>query len=149
MNDVLEAPVQPRRFQTADLNTHAKWMLPRLLQAFPHLTERAAAAWLTGICDNNDFLFLRLPHAVGLAQVSGVHTLAPRPLVRERFVWCEDVTDKDQLAAAASLYGEFAQWGKKMGCDVLLVEEMTDVPHDLIKAQLGRVFSRQEQFARL
>lgn len=147
MSDVLEVPV--RRFQTADLSTHAKWVLPRLLQAFPHLSEQQAAGWLRGVCDSNEHLFLRLPRAVGLAQVLGDHTLAPRQRVVERFVWCENPADKEQVAAAALLYDEFARWGKKLGCEVLIVEEMTDVPHDAIKAQLGRVYTRQEQFARL
>jgi hypothetical protein len=32
---------------------------------------------------------------------------------------------------------------------VLIVEENTDIPHDMIKEKLGRIFSRQQQFARV
>lgn len=143
------APAQIRRFGTADLASHAKWLIPRLLQAYPHLSEHMVGGWLQTICDSNGYMFLHLPRAVGLAQVSAAHTLAPRPLVREMLVWVEDPADAALVEEAAAFYDEFARWGKAMGCDVLVVEEMTDVPHDLIKARLGRIFARQEQFARL
>lgn len=139
---------QPRRFQVPDLNTHGAWLLPRLEQSFG-FTERVSATWLRSLIYSNESLFLYHPDAVGLAQVETVNTLAPKPMLRERFVWCRDRADKEQHKQAVQFYEMFAEWGKNLGAEIMLVEEMTDVPHELIKARLGRVFTREQKFARL
>lgn len=138
-----------RRFEIPDLDRHGKWILPRLLQAFPHLNERSAAGFLTSLVYSNEHLFLYQPHAVALAQVVSSHTLSPKPVIWERFVWVEDKDDKQQLADAATFYERFIVWGRAMSVETMIVEEMSDVPHEQIKAVTGRVFSRQQQFVRL
>lgn len=149
MNAPVTMATMLRRFQIPDLDRHGKWILPRLLAAYPHLTERTAAGFLAGIVYQNDSLFLYQSHSVALAQMVGSHTLAPKPIVWERFVWVEDPNDKQQVEDAAVFYDEFARWAKAQGCETIVVEEMTDVPHEIIKQKLGRVFNRQQQFARL
>lgn len=149
MNAMSDIAPLVRRFEIPDLDRHGKWILPRLLAAFPHLNERSAAGFLTSLVYSNEHLFLYLPHAVGLAQVVSSHTLSPKPVVWERFVWVENPEDKEQLASAAALYERFMTWGKQMGVETMIVEEMTDVPHEQIKAVVGRVFNRQQQFVRL
>jgi hypothetical protein len=149
MNAITEIDPMVRRFELPDLSRHGKWIMPRLLQAFPHLNERSAAGFLSSIIYNNEHLFLYQPHGVALAQVVSSHTLMPKPVIWERFVWVEDQQDKDQINAAASFYDHFAKWGKAMDVEIMIVEELTDVPHELIKTKVGRVFSRQQQFARL
>lgn len=148
LSDVNAGP-QVRKFDTADLSTHGPWLLPRIVQAYPHLTERAAASALQNILYNNEFLFLCQDGAVALAQVTAAHTFVAKPIVWERFVWCRDPDNKESVKHAALFYGHFQRWAKTQGIDVMMVEEMSDVPHDVIKEQLGRIYTRQQQFARV
>lgn len=138
-----------RRFDTADLTTHAAWIIPRMMKAFPHLSERSVAGFLQTILYNNEYRIMYLDHGVALAQVMSAHSLDASPIVYERFVWVENPEDKEQVKAAAEFYVEFSCWAKHLGAVVMIVEENTDVPHDLIKEKLGRIFTRQQQFARI
>ena len=138
-----------RRFDTADLSQHGKWIVPRMMQAFPHLNERGVASFLQTINYNNEYLLLFAETGVALAQVMSAHTLDASPIIYERFVWVEDKEDKAQLKQAAEFYVEFQRWAKNQHIEVIIVEENTDVPHDLIKEKLGRIFNRQQQFARV
>ncbi len=148
MNAIVELPVI-RRFAIPDLDRHGKWILPRLLQVYAHLNERAAAGFLQGLVYSNEFLFLYQPQGVALAQAMSAHTLEPKPLVMERFVWVEDPKDPVQVERASHFYTEIYRWAKAQNCATIVVEEMTDVPHDLIKARIGRIFNRQQQFVRV
>lgn len=145
---VVPAP-EIRRFNTADLSKHGKWILPRMLQTYKHMNDRAAATFLQNICFNNEWLFLYSETAVALAQVMTAHTLDAKPVVYERFVWVENKEDPEQIKQAAAFYHEFFKWAKSQSAEVIIVEENTDVPHDMIKATLGRIFQRQQQFARV
>ncbi|MFA5897719.1 MAG: hypothetical protein WC829_01270 [Hyphomicrobium sp.] len=138
-----------RRFDTADLSQHGAWVVPRMLQAFPHLNERGVASFLQTIIYNNEYLLLFSDDGIALAQVMSAHTLTAKPVVQERFVWVADKEDKDQIKRGAEFYVEFYRWAKTHGAEVIVVEENTDIPHELIKEKLGRIFTRQQQFARL
>jgi len=138
-----------RHFDTADLTTHGPWLLPRMVKTFSHMNDRAAASFLQTINYHNEWLFLYQAHGVALAQVMAAHTLQGRPVVHERFVWVEDKEDKEQVKQAAEFYVEFLRWAKSLSAEAIIVEENTDVPHELIKEKLGRIFTRQQQFARV
>ena len=138
-----------RRFNSADLSTHGKWILPRMLQAFKHMNERGAASFLQNIDYNNQYLMLYHEHGVALAQVMTAHSLDAKPVIYERFVWVENKDDKDQLKHAANFYTEFLRWAKAQSVEVIIVEENSDVPHDMIKEKLGRIFARNQQFVRV
>lgn len=138
-----------RRFDTADLTTHAAWVLPRMMKAFPHLSERGIAGFLQTILYNNEYRIMCNDHGIALSQVMSAHSLDASAVVYERFVWVENPEDKDQIRAAAEFYVEFGRWAKTLGAGVIIVEENTDVPHDMIKEKLGRIFTRQQQFARV
>lgn len=137
-----------RRFQIPDLNTHGAWLVPRLEQAFG-LNERQSASWLRTLIYSNDSLFLFHPDAVALAQTDTTNTLQPKPVVRERFVWCRDREDKEQQKEAARFYAMFVDWAKHQGAEIMLVGEMTDVPNESMKVHTGRIFMRQQQFVRI
>ena len=77
------------------------------------------------------------------------HSLDAKPIVHERFVWVQNPEDKDQVKHAAAFYTEFLKWAKMLSAEVIIVEENTDVPHELVKERLGRIFQRQQQFARV
>lgn len=138
-----------RGYQLPDFDRHAKWLLPRLLEAYPHLDRRSAINFLKGLLSSNEYHILYLPHGIAVAQLVFGHTLAPKPVVQERFVWVENREDKNQIEQAVGFYDAFKQWAKSLRCETIIVEEMSDVPHEMIKAKLGRIFSRQQQFARL
>lgn len=136
--------VQIRRFELADLSQHGGWIMERLLRQYPHQTERTLAGWLRGILSLNTSLFLYQPHAVALAEVVRFHTLSAEPVVVERFVFCQ----KGHEAEAAEFYDEFRTWARHLDAKTLLVEELSDVPHELVTARVGRIFTRQQKFAK-
>ena len=125
-------------------------MLPRLVKAYPHLTNQTALGFLHTILYNSEFHFCYTPHAAGLAQVERVHALTARPIVREKFVWVQDVKNPDHLAEAVCFYDDFHVWAKHHGADVIVVEEASDVPHEMIREKFEkRIFTRQQQFVRV
>jgi hypothetical protein len=134
-----------RRFEIADLNKHGGWIMKRLQQARPTLSDVQIMSWLKGVIYSQEFMFLYQEHGCGLAQTVREETLEGKPVVRERFVFAEE----GYAEQAAEFYTSFLQWAKNQGVTTMLVEEMTDVPHDLIKEKLGRLFERKQIFARL
>lgn len=138
-----------RRFELGDLSRHGGWLITRLLAAYPHLTVRELQGWLRGIVYSNEFSFLYQDNSVGLAQVVRTSTLTPKPMLVERFVFAENKENSEHIEQAAAFYGEFGRWAKTQGIENILVEEMTDVPHEQIKVHLGRLYTRQQVFARV
>jgi|ERR1700681_2630375 len=139
-------PLVPiRRFEVADLSKHGGWIMRRLQKAYPHQNDRSMAGWLREIIGSNEFLFLYQEHAVALAQTLRTSTLDAKPIIMERFVFAEE----GHVDAAAEFYGEFALWAKRQEVTTIVVEEMSDVPHEMIRERLGRLFTRQQVFARL
>jgi hypothetical protein len=142
-------PVEPRRFTIPDLDTHGAWLVPRLVERYQGMNTRSAANFLRSIIYANEYMFLFLPDAAALAQVTRDYMLDPTPVVRERFCWCRDKDDAIAKQQAAACYDEFAKWARHMGCETMIVEEASDVPHEAIRERMGRVFSHQQQFVRL
>lgn len=141
----IELPA-PRPFSQADLQTHGGWILQRLLKALPALNERQMAGWLSSAIYSNEHLFLCQEHSVAMAQVFRVAGLEGKPVVRERFVFAMPGYEDE----ASYFYLDFRRWALSFGADVMVVEEMTDVPHDTIREILdGRLFERKEIFVRL
>lgn len=155
MNAVAAEVVEPaalpvsRRFQDPDLDKHGLWLVPRLLNSFKHMNQRELVGWLRGIVASNEFLFLYQDHAVGLAQAMRVSPLRPDVIVQEWFVFVEDKENKQHLAEAAMFYEDMLRWGKTQGATRILVEELSDVPHEMIKEKLGRLFETKQIVARI
>lgn len=147
-HEIVDPPFT-RRFERPDIDKHAAWFIPRLLKSFPHLTDRSAYTWLLNIMQSNEFMFLYQDNAIALAQVVA-YSLRPEALVEEIFVWCADIKDKQQLADAAHFYSHFYEWAKRKGISTVVVEENSDVPHELVNETLGkRLFQRKLTFARV
>jgi len=140
-----------RRFELADISQHAKWLLPRITRAYPHLTERTALGFLNSLLYNSDYYFCYQPHAVGLMQVERAHMLTPEPIVREKFVWVEDSKNDQHLDEAVAFYGEFSKWGERFGAKIMIVMENSDVPPEKLRAAFPgtRVFTREQKFLRI
>lgn len=139
----------PRRFEMPDLARDAGWVLARLLKVYKHLNEQQMAGWLRGIVYHNEFLFLWLPNAVALAQVERGHTLSPRPVVREHFVWAHDPQNPRHLAQAAQMYDRIREWAKQQDAGVIIVGEQTDVPAAQLEQIFTRVLERKQKFVRV
>jgi hypothetical protein len=133
------------RFTEADLSRQGQWILKRLQQVHPTDSERMLIGWLRNLNFDNSSLFLTSAHAVALFQVTSVFTLSHKPIVIERFVFAME----GHVAEAAEFYTHAGKWAKSQSIEQMIVEELSDVPHDLIKEKLGRLFTRQQIFARL
>ena len=144
MNEVLEKPLV-RRFGTADLDKHGGWIMRRMVQVFPNQTERGLAGWLRETVNSNSSLFLYQEHGVALFQVLSVHSLEAKPWVWERFVFAEE----GYVPEGAEFYHHAKVWCEAMGINTMIVEQMTDIPHDLIREKLGRLYQRTQVFAKL
>lgn len=139
-----------RRFELADISQHGHWLLPRLVKAYPHLTMQTANGFLHNILYSPEFHFCYAPHAAGLVQVERVHSLAARPVVREKFVWVQDVKNPEHIAEAAAFYDDFIAWAKRQNADAMIVEEATDVPHEMVREKFkARIFTREQKFVRI
>jgi hypothetical protein len=64
-------------------------------------------------------------------------------------VLAENPDDITHVREAAEFYTEFRRWAKNIGADIILIEELTNVPNELIKEKLGRIFMREQKFARV
>jgi len=138
-----------RRFERPDIDKHCEWFIPRLLKTYPHLTERSVFTWLLNILTSNEFMFLYQDDAVALAQTVR-YGLKSEAVVEEQFVWCREPRNADQQKAAAYFYDHFYEWAKRQALSTVVIEESTDVPHELIKEQLGkRLFERKMIYARV
>lgn len=153
MSDTLvaETPVlSPRRFQLPDFSEHGGWIVDRLRQAHKHLDERTAFAWLRSLLNSNEHLFLYHGKAVCVAELVRGATLAPKPVIVERFVWCRDRKDKEAQRQALSFYEDMRRWAKGFGADTIIVGEASDVDIEAIKGVFGgRSFSRVQNYVKV
>ena len=134
-----------RRFALPDLDTHGAWILKRIALAFPHLNDRFLLGWIRSLLYDNANLFLYQDNGVALFQTIGIFSLAHKPIVIERFVFCQE----GHVKQGAEFYTLAAEWAKSQGIEQVFVEELSDIPHDLIKEKIGRLFTRQQVFARV
>lgn len=126
--------VEIRRFMTADLSTHGKWLIPRMLKTYPELSEAMAVGWIKGFVTSNEYLFLQQDNAVALAQLMPGYTLVPAQIIQERFVWVADPKDAAQVEQASHFYSEIYRWATNMaGIQNIIVDENTDVPRAMIE----------------
>lgn len=148
---VVVAPVS-HRFALADLSTAGRWLVPRLCDELK-LAEGYIGAWLRNYVESNEHLFLAAPAQdiamVMLAERRSTIGLVQGTAVHEMFVLVADLEDRRLLAQAAFFYDDMARWARGLDCKVVEVENLTDVPHEAIAARLGRMFTKQQVFARV
>lgn len=138
-----------RRFERPDIDKHAAWFIPRMIKAFPNFNERSIYTWLLNMLTSNEHMFLYLDHGVALAQAMP-YGLPAEAIIVEQFVWVEDPLNKEMQADAAHVYLHFHEWAKRKGLSILIVEENSDVPHEMVRAKLDkRLFERKQIFAKV
>lgn len=136
-----------RRFHLPDLNEKGIWLISELKVRFKASTDGELVNWLRAVIvgSTNEFLFVRTDHAVALAQVMR-EPLSSRPVVQEQFVLVDD--DKF-MEEGAYLYSVLHQWAKNLNAYELRIENLTNVPRNMIKARLGELFDRPLTLAKL
>jgi hypothetical protein len=144
---IVGSPVQ--RFTQSNLTDKAGWILKRLVAKYPNRDERGWANQLRFMCDRNDCLFIVQLHGVALAEVVQTDTLVGKRVVQERFVWCEDRQNPDQVEAAADFYDEFHRWAFSLGIDEIVIAKDTDVPNEMIQSRLGKIYLSQTRFVKV
>ena len=142
-------PALVRRFEPADLSKHGPWLLKRFAMVFPDLPEKYVAGYLSGLIFDNEHAFFYQDHAVALAQLVHSPGIKTVKVVQERFVWVEDIKNKDQLENAAGFYAHIKLWGVRQGAERIIVCENSDVPKPLIEQWLGRLFDTKVTHARV
>lgn len=138
-----------RRFERPDIERHGAWLVPRFLKAFPHLNSHQALSFMVNVLYSNEFMFLYQPHGVALAQILNEQALQPEPVVWERFVLLEDPKDAVHIAEGVEFYVEFERWTKQKQAKLLVVDQHSDVPRDMIKERLGRVLVQEMYIVRM
>lgn len=148
-------PPQPdistlRRFEIPDLDRHRAWLIPRFKAAYPHLNDANLVGWLRGIIYSSEYFFRFQQNSVALFQAISINTLAPAPVIQEIFVFCEDKDNAQHHEQAAQFYVDAMTWAQHHGSQAMLIEEMSDVPHELIgKTLSGRLLTRQQIFVKV
>ena len=61
-------------------------------------------------------------------------------------MFCEDKDNPEHVEQALHFYTEVAKWAKHQGAKTIIVEELSDVPHEMIKDRMGRLLNRQQVF---
>lgn len=139
-----------RRFEIPDLYKHQGWMIPRLKKAYPHLNDQNIIGWLKGAIYSAEYFFRFQNNSVALFQAISVNALAAVPVIQEIFVFCEDKDDVAHQEQAAQFYVDAQTWAQHHGASAMIVEELTDVPHEIIAKVLpGRLMPRQQIFCRV
>lgn len=139
-----------RRFEIPDLDRHRGWMIGRLKTAYPHLNDANLIGWLRGIIYSAEYFFRFNTNSVALFQAVSVNTLAASPVIQELFVFCEDAKNAEHQRQAAQFYVDAQTWAQHHGASAMIVEEMTDVPHEMIAEVLpGRLLTRQQVFCKV
>lgn len=121
-----------RRFMTADLSETGAWMLQRLAKAFPTMTHVNMPAFLAGVTQANDNLFIRTDNAVMLARINN-RFLDRAPFVEEIFCFIRDGA-RDE---AALLYQHAWQWAKSLGTIEMRAGAFSDLTDEQIASALG------------
>lgn len=138
-----------RRFELADLSEQGPWLMPRLLQTYPHIPERTMAGFLNGQLYSSEMSFLYSKNAVGMAQLVRSTTLQPKPIAWERFVFCRDPSDAEHAAEALAFYEHWRTWIKHQGGDTVIVMQASDVPPELLAKSCGRLMKVDQLFIKV
>ena len=134
-----------RRFAEADLMKHGQWIMKRLFKEYPNQTDRSLIGWLKNLLFDNASWFMYQDNSVALFQVTSAFSLAHKPMVIERFVFAKQNFETEAL----EFYVEVEKWAKSMSVNEIIVEQLSDVPHDMIKNKLGRLFTKQQVIMRV
>lgn len=129
----------------ADLKLLMPWIYERLTDFYRGVSIQMMHNWLSQTMNSNEYLFIRTKRSVGLfAVVRGELGLVH---AEEKFV----LTEEKHEPEGQSLYKAAANWAGNAGLKEIRVENMSDLPRDMIIASLGgsKVYRREQAWIRL
>lgn len=134
--DPAETPaIEIHRFGLPDLETKGLWLHTRLMDLLGDRAPKHLASWIRGVTEDNSFLFLVAPRAVGAAQIAH-KPLHIRPIVEEVFVF---IVDDAGIPDAQEIYKAMQRWAVGMDAEELVVGTATDITQKEMIAALGPV----------
>lgn len=126
-----------RRFELADFNRHM-WLRDRVHKICPHMQPHVVESFLRSQLYSPEFLFMFMPHAVGLAQVIRTTVFEPTPIIMERFVFAENPANEEHVLEAVDFYAEMTRWAHNQGATKMIVLQHSDVPMEMADKIFGK-----------
>jgi hypothetical protein len=139
--------VSVSRFCMPDFTKYGMWLLDRLKEEWPQLTEKNVFGFLRGCSESREFSFLKSDHAVGLCQMNHKH-LHAQPELEEIFVFVQDKGNQTHIYEGGALYIAFEKWRKTIGGSQIVIGQYSDVPHGVIAEAIGKVLVRNVFFVK-
>ena len=121
------------RMSRVDLDEVIEWLIGRLAKVYPGKTKTEILGWLRGVCESNEYLFIRSSRALALVQIVQEPLLPPR--AEERFVFAMDGGKEH----AAALYHDIKRWCVNTGLDEYVISRATDIDEGRIESRMGKV----------
>jgi len=94
------------KFTMADMPNWGPWLLWKMKQRWPRLSERTYVSWLQNYIMSNQAFLRKTKHTLLFALIEN-EPLDPQPIVREILLYVTDMEFRDE---SAELYKELATW---------------------------------------
>jgi hypothetical protein len=117
-----------RRFSLADISDWGPWLLERLREKWPTISDTTFVNKIRGYMGSNEFLFIRNDLAVGLAVVMR-DNMDASPYVRAIFTFARDGAAQSSKGEKAinRLYREMEQWATSMRAKRIYFSGRSDI----------------------
>lgn len=129
--------VETHRFFLPDFSELGVWLIGRLKQKHPTMTDAGLMSWLRSLIQSQDYLFIRRGSAVLLAQQirEGVDAGI---IVKVLFSFCQSGNEQD----GAYLFDDLHRWATGLGAREVMIGDNNDISQTLIEEVLGKIQKR-------
>lgn len=125
------------RFLLADVPARAEWLLGRLVEKWPHISEATFAGRLRAWIGSNSHYLVKTPHAIGLTRIARTE-LDPLPIGEEVFLFTADPKDRQYDREGIAIYRDTCRWVKSHGASKYIIKRQSDVDFDVgLRRELG------------
>lgn len=137
----LSDPPKVWRPHEVELEEIHSWLIPRLKDKWPRLSEEGVLFMLKAAIADNHILFLRTPDVVGLFDIMPGHVLESKPIVNERFVrqrgrHSQMKHDTGANEQGIALYRHVRDYGKSIRAREFNWGGDTDQPYTIVASAL-------------
>jgi hypothetical protein len=125
-DDPRPAPIVAR-FQLADVPARGAWLLKRLAQRWPHISEATLAGRLRAWIGSNSHHLIKGANGVALFRLIRSE-LDLMPFVEEVFLFTQEpkTTSSPSERDAVALYQEAARWSRNLGATRVIIGRASD-----------------------
>ena len=115
------------RFQLADVTTRGAWLLKRLAERWPHISEATFAGRMRAWIGSNSHHFVKGANGVALFRLIRSE-LDPLPFVEEVFLFTQEPKTANTASErdAVALYKEAARWARNLGATRVAIFRAAD-----------------------